>query len=107
MTLKLIIHESAGNDLYELAVYLDRQSPGLSQRFSRAARQTMDRMAVFPYQGSHFLPGRASIPELRWLPIDGFPNHLIFYRVAQEQLIVVRIIHGARELESILVDPPI
>jgi len=36
--------------------------------------------------------------------VRGFESHLIFYRDTEEALEVIRILHGARELESILAE---
>ena len=33
----------------------------------------------------------------------GFPNHLIFVRAEEATLIVMRVLHGARDLEGLLV----
>ena len=35
------------------------------------------------------------------VPVTGFPRHLIFYRLQDEQLLVLRVVHGARELETL------
>ena len=43
-------------------------------------------------------------PELRGLrklPIAGFPKHLVFYRFDDEEVFVIRVVHGARDLESL------
>lgn len=40
----------------------------------------------------------------------GIPSHLIFYRPMRDGILVVRVLHGARELRSALEDdegPPI
>jgi plasmid stabilization system protein ParE len=41
---------------------------------------------------------------LRWIFIPGFPKHMAFYRyLRQEQaILIVQVLHGARNLEIIL-----
>jgi plasmid stabilization system protein ParE len=35
------------------------------------------------------------------MSVSGFPKHLIFYRVEKDTLLILRVIHGARDLESL------
>jgi len=44
-------------------------------------------------------------PELRGvrrITISGFPKHLLFYIVAHGEILVLRVVHGARDLERLL-----
>lgn len=47
-----------------------------------------------------FGPGR--LEGLRMWSIPDFPNHLIFYRVAESGVEIVRILHAARDIPGIL-----
>jgi plasmid stabilization system protein ParE len=38
---------------------------------------------------------------LRKTLIAGFPKHLLFYRFDEQEVFVVRVIHGARDLERL------
>jgi toxin ParE1/3/4 len=39
---------------------------------------------------------------LRIWRIDGFPNHLIFYRPIEGGIEIVRVLHGARDIDAVL-----
>jgi plasmid stabilization system protein ParE len=39
---------------------------------------------------------------IRRMPITGFPRHLIFYRAEKKEIRILRVVHGARDLESLL-----
>lgn len=39
---------------------------------------------------------------IRQYPIRGFKNYLIFYRATESEVEVLRVLHGARDLEAIL-----
>jgi len=39
--------------------------------------------------------------SIRRMPITRFPMHLIFYRVENCEIVILRVIHGARDLESL------
>jgi toxin ParE1/3/4 len=47
------------------------------------------------------LPTNESIPALRVWPIDGFRNHLIFFHPTNDGVEIVRVLHGARDLEAL------
>lgn len=40
----------------------------------------------------------------RW-KVKGFPNFLIFYRSTDEGVEIIRILHGARDLDAIFQEP--
>jgi toxin ParE1/3/4 len=44
------------------------------------------------------------LKELRSWPFSGFENYLIFYRFDEARLEVLRVIHGARDLERALLE---
>lgn len=35
---------------------------------------------------------------IRFLPCQGYPNHLLFYRELSDEVEILRILHGARNL---------
>ncbi len=47
---------------------------------------------------------RRDLSGLRSLPVHGFEKHLVFYRPTKEGIEVVRVLHGARDLGTILDD---
>jgi toxin ParE1/3/4 len=42
------------------------------------------------------------LASLRVWPIVGFPNHLIFYRPIDGGIEVIRVLHGARDVDRVL-----
>jgi toxin ParE1/3/4 len=42
------------------------------------------------------------LADLRRWPVSGFPNHLIFYQPTEGGIEVVRVLHGARDLATML-----
>jgi toxin ParE1/3/4 len=43
----------------------------------------------------------AELKNVRRVLIPGFPKHLIFYQLRKSEILILRIIHGARDLESL------
>jgi toxin ParE1/3/4 len=39
---------------------------------------------------------------LRRISLAGFPKHLLFYEFKEKKILVLRVLHGARDLESLL-----
>ena len=76
----------------------------LAQRWEKAVTSTLLRIAKVPHAGA---PSRFKADELRgtrWLPVAGFPMHLVFYRFREDQIRVLRVVHGARDLEALFSD---
>ena len=38
---------------------------------------------------------------VRYIPVKGFPRHLVFYRLTEDEVIVTRVLHGARDIASL------
>jgi toxin ParE1/3/4 len=38
---------------------------------------------------------------IRRIPVFDFRKHLIFFRIEKDRLFILRIVHGARDLESL------
>ncbi len=55
-----------------------------------------------PRIGTHVETANAALTGLRRWRVPGFENHLIFYRVTEEAIEVIRVLHGARDIEGIL-----
>jgi toxin ParE1/3/4 len=39
--------------------------------------------------------------DVRRALVAGFPRHLVFYRFHDKELFILRVVHGARDLESL------
>ena len=44
---------------------------------------------------------RTELRGIRRVPISGFPKHLVFYSVENNDVLILRVLHGARDLESL------
>jgi toxin ParE1/3/4 len=92
---------AAKRDLIEHFVYLGEEA-GLAaaERFTDAAKESFERLRKTPAIGSpcEFLnPVWAGLR--RW-PIIGFSNYLVFYRYRAAKIEIVRVLHGARDIEA-------
>src|SRR5579862_1793677 len=103
MSLEVIYAPLALGEISEIAEYLAQESsPKLGRRFLKAVEDTCATLAEMPEMAGRFESADPRLADLRAWPIQGFPNHLIFYRIHTPQLRVVHVIYGGRDLEKLL-----
>jgi plasmid stabilization system protein ParE len=95
------IHRRPGvdDDIYDLAAYLITQSEDAARRFVDAVQKTLKDLATMPGMGSLKAFRDPALSNVRSWPVEGFPNHLIFYLMTVDGIDVLAVMHGARQLE--------
>ena len=102
MKIALVLSDTAVADILEQGDWYQGRSGGkLAQRWESAVTNTLLRILKNPLSGASCNFKSNELAEVRRMSIPGFPKHLIFYRFQDEQLQVLRIVHGARDLESL------
>ena len=100
---RLVLSDVAASDILEQADwYAAHVGSTLAERWDKAITSALLRVIRNPAAGS---PCRFRSPELndvRRIAIRGFPKHLLFYRFCKQEVLVLRIVHGARDLERLL-----
>ena len=92
----------ADRDLVEHFVYLAEEAGvDIADRFLRAARESFEELARMPGIGQMTDFKNPRFGGMRRWRINGFPNHLIFYFPTKRGVDLVRILHGARDLDSL------
>lgn len=103
MTARYRLLPAADRDLDDQAAYLaDQASLETALRFYDAARATFERVAQTPGLGEPRESGNARLVGLRVWRIGGFTNHLICYRPTGDGIDIVRVLHGAHDIDHIL-----
>jgi toxin ParE1/3/4 len=100
VTRKLVVSRRAESDLDEESEYLGRDDPALAERFLSAAKATFVDLAATPGLGRLREFRSARLRGLRSWRIRSFENWLVFYRVVDETVEIVRVLHGARDLDA-------
>jgi toxin ParE1/3/4 len=100
MSRAVVKKPSALADLCEAAVYLDEQTTGLGDCFLDASETAFEQLTETPGLGRLREFGSPTLKGLRSWRIRGFDNWLVFYRVADETVEIVRVLHGARDLDA-------
>jgi toxin ParE1/3/4 len=97
---------AAERDLEEIAVYLGQRNPTAATRFLDAADRTFALLASMPGLGSAVPLANPQLQGLRQYPVQRFRNYLIFYLPTDDGIEVVRVLHGARDVQSMLEAEP-
>ncbi len=103
--IELRVSEAAATAIVEQADYYSQASGvSLARRWEDAVDRAVRSLLNSPERGAlcHFRA--ALLSDVRWIPIPKFPKHMIFYRYAPDDsaIQIVHVLHGARNLESIL-----
>ena len=96
----LVILPLARFDLYEIGLYLSERDLDVSKRFNRAVDRTLEYLLESPESGERRDYSNPEYANMRVWQVSGFRNYLIFYRVNDTDITVVRVIHGARDYDT-------
>jgi toxin ParE1/3/4 len=94
--------EGVDRDIAELAEFFLSRSEPVAFRFVDAVQTTLKDLAAMPGLGSPKYFNDVRVAGLRSWRVKGFPNHLIFYQPMDNGIMVLAVIHGARDLEPFL-----
>ena len=97
----LDITKEADADIEEIGLYFARQAPDVEERFYLAFDKTICRLASSPNLGERCQFRNPKTKGMRVWQVDGFSNYLVFYRSKDDVLQILRVIHGARNYETI------
>jgi toxin ParE1/3/4 len=93
----------ARQDLVEQYLYLeDEAGVEVAERYYAAIEETFNRLVRYPLSGSPCDFAVTRLGGLHRAPVAGFPAYLIFYLPRAEGVEIVRVLHGARDIGSLL-----
>ncbi len=103
-TVSLDILAEASREIINQALYYREESPdsGLEAQWDDAVGQTIWSLLSMPERGSRCNFQSPELQGMRWIPVPGFPKHIVFYLFVTEERVVriVHVLHGARDLEA-------
>jgi toxin ParE1/3/4 len=100
---RLVLSDAAVADIVEEADWYSMQSSkALAQRWEHAVTSAILRTLNRPHAGTPCHFQTAELLDLRRISIAGFPKHLLFYRFERGVVLILRVVHGARDLEGLL-----
>ncbi|MEH1925862.1 type II toxin-antitoxin system RelE/ParE family toxin [Nostoc sp.] len=96
--MEYFIAKEASQDLDEILDYFLVSNINAGERFIQGFNKKCQNIAQFPNIGRSYVNFE---PSLRGIPLDGY---IIFYRVFEDSVVIVRVISGYRDLKSIFTD---
>jgi toxin ParE1/3/4 len=106
MSRQIAWSQEARADVLRDAYYLaDAANLTTSDRFLEAVEKAYKQLAVMPGLGVLRDYGNPALTGMRVWPVPKFPKYLIFYRATDETLEIIRVLHGARDLDAIFAPP--
>ncbi len=100
MAARILRRIKAAIDAEQIADYIAADSLEAAIRFLENTEATIQYLAASPSIGSPFKVEHSELTNLRSSRVQGFPNHVIFYVEHPDAIEIVRIIHGARDIDA-------
>lgn len=91
---RYVINVLASQDLNEIADYFAEYNIEAGERFFQAFNRKCQQLVVFPNSGKSY---KAIRPGLRGL---SFENYIIFYRILEDGIEILRVVSGRRDFPS-------
>ena len=98
---RLLINARARLDVEQIASHIARDHVRAAIRFILAAKVACEKLAQFPGLGPEWEPRVAKYPDLRFWPITPYRNYLVLYRPIPDGVRILRVIHGARDVNRV------
>ncbi len=88
-------------DLPHIYAFIARDNPSAAERVLEAVEATFEQLRDQPNCGISYRTGKRELADVRMLPVAGFENYLIFYRVEEGAVRILYVLHGAQHLRRI------
>jgi len=99
---RLVFSDASIADILEQAEwYAAHSGQPLALRWQKAVMTAISRLLSRPATGAPCKFRSSALRDVRRATISGFPKHLLFYRFDDDEVFVLRVVHGARDLERL------
>jgi len=98
---RIVRRPAADGDVEFAAVFLAERDPEVADRFIDAVRATEEALLLTPGMGTLRDYDKSTLKGMRFHLVKGFRKYLIFYIPRDDGIEVVRVLHGARDLEGL------
>lgn len=101
MRLVRVLPRAEGDTDEAADYYADHAGIEVGLRFLGAVQEACSFVCEHPDAGPRGQYENRRLQELRRWPVPGFESYLVFYRLIDECIEIVRVLHGARNLEEL------
>ena len=98
---RVVRQPQARRDIMRIADYIAEDSLDASDRFLDAAEESMRQLADMPGMGALRDYDNPAHTGMRLWPIPKFSKYLIFYKADEKTVTIIRVLHGAQNLQRI------
>ena len=101
---KVVKRPRAIQDIVEIATFIARDSLAASDRFVAATERTFAQLSLMPGMGRVYDIDHPSLGNIRAVPVSRFAQYLVFYHVTEGGVEVLRVIHGAPDIPTLMAE---
>jgi toxin ParE1/3/4 len=94
----------AAADLIDIALFIAEDNLDAAECFLDAAEAAFALLASLPSMGRAVTFQSPAAQGMRVWRVQGFERYLIFYRAVEHGIEIVRVLHGARDIEGLFAD---
>lgn len=94
----VVFNPVAVSDLEELTSYIAQDNPVAAKDVRQDILDTADRLSEHPGLGIRPRFSAKRFAGIRFIPVHRYPTYLLFYRDSPDEIEVLRVLHGARNL---------
>ncbi len=91
-------------DLINLSARIAEDDLAAADCFLDAVADSFERLTQMPYIGVERRFTNPQLSGVRMWFVKGYEKHLIFYRVTDDAIEIIRVLHAARDIENALDD---
>lgn len=91
-------------DLIDIATYIANIDLDQSDRFLQSAEATFQNLAKMPGVGKRCQFYSPQLKNIRQVGVKNFKSYLVFYLASDCSIEIIRVIHGSRNLESLITE---
>jgi len=102
--LNVSIRTAAREDILRQYSYylIDKDAPRAAGRFLESVRSSINLLCTMPGAGAPKVLDNPDLAGLRSWPVSGFPAMRIYYLHSHDELRIVRVLHGKRDINPLL-----
>ena len=97
------VSDVARTEIRDAARWIAADSPKAASRFRTAILHGLEQIGGFPEIGA--LRPDLTDRDVRFWPLPDFP-YLFVYSAGRRPPLILRVLHGARDVTAVLTDPP-
>lgn len=90
--------EVIGEDLPVIYSFIAKDDVSAAERVLAAVGETFELLAREPEAGVSYQTRNSKLRGVKMIPVAGYRNYLVFYRVSAECVRILYVVHGARNL---------